>query len=161
MALGKVSVNALRGKLYLLAMLPAKDGSGAIRQARIPLSLYDEPADRKVAEKRRALLQRQVDTNTFDWADWTEVTRRTTWRQAIDQLFRKRMVYGRTSESTWNINYMGRLRQLPMGKVVTTSMAATAKWITRLRSSAGVVLCRCCGFCWLYACRFTFGSGTT
>ena len=67
--MGKVSINTLRGKLYLLAMLPARDGSGAIKQARIPLDLYDEPADRKAAEKRRALLQRQVDTNTFDWSD--------------------------------------------------------------------------------------------
>jgi hypothetical protein len=86
--LGKVSVNVLRGKLYLLAMLPAKDGSGAIKQARIPLGLFDAPADHKVAEKRKAVLQRQVDTNTFDWGDWSESVQGTTWRQAIDQLYR-------------------------------------------------------------------------
>lgn len=120
LSLGKVSVNVLRGKLYLLAMRPAKDGSGDIKQARIPLGLFDAPADHKVAEKRRAVLQRQVDTNTFDWDDWSERTRGTTWRQAIDQLYRKRVVYGRTGESTWEVSYMGRLRQLPMGKVVTT-----------------------------------------
>ncbi len=120
LSLGKVSVNVLRGKLYLLAMLPAKDGSGDIKQARIPLGLFDAPADHKVAEKRRAVLQRQVDTNTFDWDDWAERTRGTTWRQAIDMLYRKRVVYGRTGENTWEISYMGRLRQLPMGKVVST-----------------------------------------
>ena len=118
--LGKVSVNNLRGKLYLLAMLPAKDGSGGVKQMRIPLGLFDAPADHKIAEKRRALLQRQVDTNTFDWDDWTETTKGTTWKSAIDQLYRKRVVYGRTGERTWEISYMGRLRQMPMGKVVTT-----------------------------------------
>lgn len=86
LSVGKVSVNALRDKLYLLAMLPAKDGSEDIKQARIPLGLFDAPADRKVAEKRCAALQRQVDTNTFNWDDWREATKGTSWRQAIDQL---------------------------------------------------------------------------
>lgn len=117
--LGKISVNVKGDRLYLLGMLPARDGSDHLKQARIPLGLYDVPADHKVAEKRRALLQRQVDTNTFDWDDWREATRGTTWRQAIDQLYRKRVVYGRTGENTWQISYMGRLRQMPMGKVVT------------------------------------------
>ena len=89
------------GKLYLLAMLPAKDGSDQVKQARIPLGLFDTPADRKVAEKRRSVLQRQVDTGTFDWDDWVERKKGTTWRQAIDRLYKKRVVYGRTGESTW------------------------------------------------------------
>lgn len=63
-------------------MLPVRDSSGAIKQARIALGLVDVPADHKVAEKRRALLQRQVDTNTFNWDDWREATRGTTLRQA-------------------------------------------------------------------------------
>ena len=50
----------------------------------------------------------------------------TTWRQAIDQLYRKRVVYGRTGELTWQTNYMGRLRQLPMGKGVTTAQVLNA-----------------------------------
>jgi len=58
--LGKISINVKRDRLYLLGMLPAKDSSGAIKQARIPLGLYDVPADHKVDEKRRAILQRQV-----------------------------------------------------------------------------------------------------
>ena len=54
--LGKISVNVKGSPLYLLGMLPARDGSGAISQARIPLGLFDIPADHKVAEKRCALL---------------------------------------------------------------------------------------------------------
>lgn len=53
LALGKISINALRGKLYLLGMLPSKDGSGVVKQMRIPLGLFDAPADLKIAEKRR------------------------------------------------------------------------------------------------------------
>ncbi len=120
LTLGKVSINTLRGKLYLLAMLPAKDGSGDVKQTRIPLGLFDAPADIKAAEKRRSILQRQVDTGTFDWEDWTETTRGITWRQAIDTLYRKRVVYGTCGEKTWEINYLGRLRQMPMGRVVTS-----------------------------------------
>ena len=70
--MGKVSINVMRGKLYLLAMLPAKDGSDQVKQARIPLGLSDALADRKVAKKRRSVLQRHVGTGTFDWVDWTE-----------------------------------------------------------------------------------------
>lgn len=60
LALAKISVNAMRGRLYLLGMLPARDGSDQLKKARIPLGLFDVPADHKVAEKRRALLQRQA-----------------------------------------------------------------------------------------------------
>ena len=122
----KVSVNSLRGRLYLLSRFPRKDGAPGLQQQRIPLGLPDTAADRKVAEKRRARVQREVDQGTFSWADWTEPTAGVTWRQAIDQLYRKRVVNGRTGESTWQINYMGRLRQLPMTQPVTAKSIAAA-----------------------------------
>ena len=124
--MGKASVNVLRGKLYLLAKLPAKDGAGDPKPQRIPLGLADTPDENKVAAKRLALLQRQIETGTFDWADWVEVSQGTSWRAAIDALYRKRVVNGRTGQSTWEVSYMGRLRQLPMSKVVTTAGIADA-----------------------------------
>ena len=122
----KVSVNSLRGRLYLLSRFPRKDGTPGLQQARIPLGLPDTAADRKVAEKRRARVQREVDQGTFSWSDWLEPTAGVTWRQAIDQLYRKRVVNGRTGQSTWEINYMGRLRQLPMTQPVTAKSIVAA-----------------------------------
>lgn len=124
--MAKISVNSLRGRLYLLGRLPAKDGTTVLKQARIPLKLDDTPSNQRIADKRRAALQRQVDQGTFSWDDWVDPTKGTTWRQAIDALYRKRVVLGRTGHSTWETNYMGRLRQLPMTKVVTSTEVAAA-----------------------------------
>lgn len=113
----KASVNVLRGKLYLLANLPKKDGEPGLKPQRIPLRLNDTPADHRIADKRRVLLQKQIDRGVFDWDDWVDrqvVT--TTWRDAINALYRKRVVNGRTGENTWEVNYMGRLRQATMTK---------------------------------------------
>ena len=93
---------------------------------RIPLRMDDTPADHRIAEKKRALLQRQVDQGTFSWDDWIEPTKGVIWRQAINALYRKRVVLGRTGESTWETNYMGRLRQLPMTQEVTPKTVAAA-----------------------------------
>ena len=114
----KASVNALRGKLYLLARLPKKSDESVLQPQRIPTGLNDTPADRKVAEKRRTYLQRQIDQGTFSWDDWTE-QKGVTWKKGIDALYRKRVVLGRTGEETWEINYMGRLRQAPMTHEMT------------------------------------------
>jgi integrase len=125
--MAKVSVNALRGRLYLLCRLPPRDDKGGpLRQQRVTLGLDDTPSNRKVAEKRRIELQRQVDQGTFAWGDWIEPSRGVTWRQAIDLLYRKRVVNGRTGQSTWEISYMGRLRQVDMTAIVTTSGVARA-----------------------------------
>ena len=77
--MGKASVNAQKGRLYLLAKLPRKSGDGWAPQ-RIPTGLPDTPANRKVVEKRRALLQKQIDHDTFEWSDWAEDERKgITW----------------------------------------------------------------------------------
>lgn len=128
--MGKASVNAQRGRLYLLAKLPKKNGDGWT-QTRIPMGLADNPANRKVAEKRRVRLQRAIDNDTFDWADWTDDARKgITWKKAIEALYKKRVVLGRTSENTWEINFMGRLRQAPMQSVVTSQGIASflSRW---------------------------------
>jgi integrase len=118
--MGKASVNAQRGRLYLLAKLPKKNGDGWT-QTRIPVGLPDTPVNRKVADKRRIMLQRQLDNDTFEWDFWEDTDRKgTTWKQAIEQLYKKRVILGRTGEATWQTNYMGRLRQANMSKVVNS-----------------------------------------
>lgn len=127
----KASVNVLRGKLYLLARLPRKSGEPGLMPQRIPLGLNDTPADHRVAEKRRALLQKQLDREIFDWDDWVDREVETVkWRDAVNALYRKRVVNGRTSENTWEVNYMGRLRQAPMSKAITSKGVASfiARW---------------------------------
>ena len=119
--MGKASVNAQKGRLYLLAKLPRRDGKGQDEPTRIPMGMPDTPVNRRVCEKRRAVLQRAIDTDTFEWADWIETKNSgTTWKQAIQALYKKRVVLGRAGESTWETNYMGRLRQVEMNKVVTS-----------------------------------------
>ncbi|MGB1416467.1 MAG: hypothetical protein ACPHAS_01935 [Synechococcus sp.] len=52
------------------------------------------------------MLQRQVKTNTFGRDDWSECTRSTIWRQAIDQLDRKRVVYEQDTAAYREVFYL-------------------------------------------------------
>ena len=132
--MGKVSISAVKRKngeptLYLLAKLPPKPGSGKTEDhpQRIALGIKENKANRKLADKQRAILQRHLDGNTFQWSDWIETGAFTLqWRQAINELYRKRVVNGRTGETTWEVNYMGRLKQIPMTEAVTTASIAKA-----------------------------------
>ena len=118
------SVNVHRGRLYLLAKVPRRGGDGMARQ-RIALRLDDTPVNRRA--KQLQTLERQLATGTFDWSYWLdEADQGITWREAIARLYRARVVLGRTSESTWQINYMGRLRQMKPGAKVTTESLAAA-----------------------------------
>ena len=49
-SLGKISINVKGDRLYLLGILPARDGNDQMKQARIPLGRYDVPADYKVVD---------------------------------------------------------------------------------------------------------------
>ena len=121
------SVNVLRGNLYLLARLPDKKEPSYWRQQRIPLKLVDTPADQRTARKRLAELEKQLARGTFTWDYWIETaTKGMTWRAAIQALYRKKVVLGRTSENTWTINYMGRLRQIDLSSECTTGSMKTA-----------------------------------
>ena len=116
------SVNSHRGRLYLLGRFPAKDGSHQLKQARITLALEDTIANRRVAEKRLAVLNKQLERGTFTWEDWSPqpAARGRTWRQAIALLYRKKVTLGRTKPSTWDVNYMGHLKQLDPSELVST-----------------------------------------
>lgn len=121
------SVNAQRGRLYLLAKVPRRDGSPGFQQTRIALKLDDTPVNRRAAAKQLQTLERQLATGTFQWSYWLdEAEHGITWREAIARLYRARVVLGRTSETTWEINYLGRLRQLPPGGIVTSESIAAA-----------------------------------
>jgi integrase len=120
------SVNTLHGRLYLLARLPQRDGSPGLKQQRIALRLDDTPVNRRVAAKQLATLEKQLATSTFEWSYWLDREPGITWREAIAKLHRARVVLGRTSERTWEVNYMGRLRQIPQASTVTTESIAQA-----------------------------------
>jgi integrase len=120
------SLNVHRGRLYLLARLPRRDGQPGTAQARIALRLDDTPVNRRTAAAQLKTLQRQLATGTFEWAYWSDEPSGVTWREAIRRLHRARVELGRTSESTWEINYMGRLRQIPAASPCTTQSIAAA-----------------------------------
>ena len=120
------SVTAQRGRLYLLASLPRRDGLPGLQQTRIALKLDDTAVNRRTAAKQLVTLERQIAAGTFEWGYWLDQHQGTTWREAIAKLHRARVVLGRTGESTWEINYMGRLRQIPPSSTVTTESMAVA-----------------------------------
>lgn len=121
------SINVHRGRLYLLAKVPRRDGQPGLRQQRIALRLDDTPINRRTAARQLQTLEQQLERGTFDWAYWLDAgDPGITWREAIARLHRARVVLGRTSESTWEVNYMGRLRQLPPGGRVTSDAIAAA-----------------------------------
>lgn len=121
------SVNAQRGRLYLLANVPRRDGAPGTSQTRIALRLDDTIVNRRAAEKQLRTLERQLEQGTFEWDYWLdEEASGITWREAIARLHRARVILGRTSATTWEINYLGRLRQIPHGSACTTASMAVA-----------------------------------
>lgn len=118
------SVNVHKGRLYLLGKVPRRDGLPGLQQTRIALKLDDTPTNRRAAAKQLQTLERQLQTGTFDWAYWLDdAPAGVTWREAIARLYRAKVVLGRTGQTTWDINYMGRLRQIPPGPCTTDSIA--------------------------------------
>jgi integrase len=121
------SINSQRNRLYLLANLPRRDGAPGLQQTRISLRMDDTPINRRAAAKQLQTLEQQIKAGTFEWAYWLdEAAGAITWREAIAKLYRARVVLGRTGESTWQVNYLGRLRQVPQGGACTTESMATA-----------------------------------
>lgn len=121
------SVNVARGRLYLLAKVPRRDGAPGLQQTRIALKMDDTPTNQRTAQKLLQTLEKQLAAGTFEWAYWIDdAAGGVTWREAISRLYRKKVVLGRTGPSTWETNYMGRLRQIPPSTVVTTQSLAAA-----------------------------------
>lgn len=125
--LAMASINALNGRLYLLARVPRRDGSPGLQQTRIALRMDDTPVNRRTAAQQLKVLERQLAQNAFDWSYWRDdAPGAITWREAIARLYRARVVLGRTGESTWQVNYMGRLRQVNPASACTTESMARA-----------------------------------
>ena len=120
------SVNTHKGRLYLLAKVPRRDGQPGLQQTRIALRLDDTPVNRRAAAKQLQTLERQLQRGEFDWSYWTDEPEGVTWREAIARLYRAKVLLGRTGESTWQVNYLGRLRQIPAGSLCTTESMAEA-----------------------------------
>jgi integrase len=131
------SVNVLRGNLYLLAKLPDRGDPSRWRQQRIPMKLADTPANQRTARRRLAELERQLEQGSFSWAFWTDDdSKALRWRDAIALLHRKKVILGRTGESTWTINYLGRLRQIDERSPCTTTSMEQALMKYRRNSSS-------------------------
>jgi len=121
------SINVQRGRLYLLANLPRRDGAPGLQQSRIALRLDDNPVNRRVAAKQLRTLEQQLEGGTFTWSYWLDQEPgAVTWREAIARLHRARVILGRTGQSTWEVNYLGRLRQIEPGSACTTEAIAKA-----------------------------------
>ena len=112
-----------KGRLYLNVTLPHKDGSPGNKQYKLTLKLDDTPQNRRVAEKRRIRLDKELAAGIFEWENWTEQDNSVKWRDGIQLLYRKKVVLGRLRESTWDRSYMGRLRQLdPLAPITTAAI---------------------------------------
>ena len=122
------SISVQRERLYLLATLPPRPTAadpapqGPWRQQRIALRLDRTPANLKVAQRRLAELEKQLASETFDWGFWIgegeqKVVR---WREAIEVLYRHKVVLGTVKESTWRA-YNSLLRQLDPVEPCTTA----------------------------------------
>ena len=115
------SVNKLKDRLYLLAKLPPKSGQGPWKPQRIPLYLDDTPVNERTARKRLAELEKQLARGTFEWEYWQPQTDKgITWGKAKELLYRKKVILGTTSESTWDNNYAMRLARVNPTEAVTT-----------------------------------------
>ncbi len=116
------SIREKSDRLYLSATCPCKDGSPGKRQYDITLGMDATPSNYKLAYQKKGRLEKSLKDGTFAWADWiTEKDKNVTWQKAIAKLYRKKVLLGRTSESTWEVNYMGTLKLLDQSRQVTTT----------------------------------------
>ena len=120
-------VYSQKGRLYLSGSFPKKDGTPGNAQTLVTLQLDDTPVGRKEAEKWLKKAERDLKMDRWDWADWqrTKHTGQTgTWQEAIRSLRRRKVELGKTSASTWQVNYWGSLKLMPMTAKVTTESIA-------------------------------------
>ena len=123
-----VKVKSFNGRLYLLGQFPHKDGSEGLRQYKVTLQLQDVPGNWPKAEKRAALCNKQLAAGTFAWEDWSVTLsaqpKQRTWGSAVDALYRKKVTLGRTSQKTWDVSYLGLLKQVDLSSRLTTKSMA-------------------------------------
>ncbi len=113
-------VYSQKGRLYLHASLPRKDGGPGSAQYKITLKLDDTPTNRRLAEQQLKKVKKDLHQGCFDWAEWTDDGNRAPrWRDGIQALYRKKVTLGRLSESTWARSHMGHLKQLDPNAVIT------------------------------------------
>lgn len=121
-------IQAQKGRLYLLGSFPKKNGEAGNSQTRVTLQLDDTPAGRKAADKWLKKAERDLRKNKWNWSDWirtkTANQPTNTWMEAIRSLRRKKVELGRTSPSTWQVNYWGTLKLMPLDQVVSSESIA-------------------------------------
>ena len=150
-----MKVSSHKGRLYIRGQLPNKDPKrkGNLQQT-ITLSLDDTPENRVKAEKQLKQIEKLLKKGTFDWADWAinapikrgKVQNVSSWQQAIRVLYKRKVTLGTTSESTWNVNYMGSLNVIPdlSAKVTTEAIEAAVNRYSRDQATYRkmVMLCK-------------------
>ena len=114
-----------KGRLYISATLPHKDGSPGNAQAMITLQLPAGPRYWKQAEKKLKQLERELEKGTFEWANWIPEKKAQaagiTWEKAINLLYEDKVTFGTTQETTWQVSYMSRFKNYSLHKSLTTS----------------------------------------
>ena len=121
-------IRAQRGRLYVNGMFPKKSGEPGTEQTSITLQLDDTPAGRKAAEKWLKKIERELKNGSFRWSDYRRTGKSSndakTWLEAIRSLRRKKVEMGTTAASTWEVNYWGTLKLMPLQEIVTTESLA-------------------------------------
>lgn len=117
-------IRVQRGRLYINGTFPKKSGEPGTEQTNVTLQLDDTPAGWKAAEKWLKKIERELKNETFDWADYRRTSKGTkskTWLEAIRTLRRKKVELGKVTPSTWEVNYWGTLKLMPLQSAVTTA----------------------------------------
>lgn len=120
-------VRTQNGRLYLSGYFPKKDRSTGTAQYKVTLQLDDTPRGRKEAEKWLKKAERDLAKGQWDWADWQRtkhIGQTGTWQEAIRSLRRRKVELGKTSVQTWQVNYWGSLKLMPLEAKVTTESIA-------------------------------------
>lgn len=117
-------IRVQRGRLYINGMFPKKSGEPGTEQTSITLQLNDTPAGRKAADKWLKKIERELRNGSFNWDDYRRTKKggdSKTWLEAIRTLRRKKVELGKVTPSTWEVNYWGTLKLMPLQSVVTTA----------------------------------------
>ena len=124
-----------KGRLYLHGSFPRKDGEPGLAQTKVTLQLPDDAFGRRQAAKLLKRAEKDLKRGAWDWSEWVVNSKRwvnqhdctrkpSTWREAINALYKKKVTLGRLKESSWYVNYYGTLKLMPMAEEVTTESIA-------------------------------------
>jgi len=113
-------VTSQRGRLYLRATLPMKDGSSGRKLQKIALHLDDTIQGQQKAKRQKERLEAELAKGIFDWSDWVTVeqsqrsSKGISWREAIDRLYEWRTYEKAMKQDHWDKKYFPLLTKSPV-----------------------------------------------